>query len=136
MDSNKKFVNNILEKIKNDHGVIDLTLCQQTRDFIYVDDVVSAFSVVIENLNNFLPGFHQIGVGTGMDIKIKDFIDTAKSITNSKSLLNYGAIPYSKNEIMDSKANISSLRKYGWKANISLEQGIKNVLDSIKINKE
>ena len=84
MDSNKKFINNILEKIKNNHGVIDLTLCQQTRDFIYVDDVVSAFSIVTENLNNFLPGFHQIGVGTGVDIKIKDFIDKENQLQTRK----------------------------------------------------
>jgi len=135
-DKSSKFINNILEKIKNNHELIDLSLCQQRRDFIYVDDVVRAFSIITENLTNFLTGFHQIGVGTGVDIKISDFLNIAKSITNSKSFLNYGAIPYSKNEIMDSKANISILSNFGWKANCSIDQGIKNVLDCIKINKK
>ena len=88
-DSASKFINSVLEKIKDNHEIIDLSLCLQKRDFIYVDDVVNAFSIVTENLNRFRSGFYQIGVGTGTSIPIKDFLLKAKLIYKSTSHLNF-----------------------------------------------
>jgi nucleoside-diphosphate-sugar epimerase len=126
-DSNQKFINNVLEKLKKNLEKIDLTLCQQKRDFIYVDDVVNAFSTVTDNLDRFLSGFYQIGVGTGRSISIEEFLLKAKLIYKSKSHLNFGAIPYCKNEIKKSKADNSFLTKLGWHPFHLIEDGIKKM---------
>ena len=72
-DSKNKFVPSIVNKIKNDHPEINLTSGEQTRDFIYVDDVVEAFRIILANFKK-LQFFEDIQVGTGSETRVKDFV--------------------------------------------------------------
>ena len=47
---------------------------------------------------------------------------------NNKTNLNFGAIPYRKNEVMSSDVNISELRLLGWQPKVSLLDGLKNTI--------
>ena len=52
--------------------------------------------------------------------------------TNSKSKLLFGALPYRKNEIMCSCADLHPLLALGWKPCVEVKDGVLNLIKSIK----
>lgn len=123
-DANTKFIPAIIRRLKNNEPLIETTKGEQTRDFIYIDDVVSAFKCVIDaSPNSYLPNA-EYQVGTGTSISIKEFLISLKMILKSSCELKFGALPYRENEIMSSKADNSGLKKLGWKPKHNLTSGL------------
>ena len=107
------------------------------REFLHVDDLAEASLFVLENWNPDHPDsprsdngnkLSYLNVGTGLDLTIKEL---AQKISNA-----YG---YKGEIIWDiskpdgtprKKLDISRLEKLGWSSKISLEQGIKKVIES------
>ena len=57
-------------------------------------------------------------------------MNLSKSITgNTVTRLDFGAVPYRANELMDSKTDISALKALGWRPEISLEDGIRMTIE-------
>ena len=69
-----KFTTFIIKQLVNKANSIDLTGGEQYRYFIYIDDVVSAFLVILENINNLLAGNHLQALGTTPFDAFKDNI--------------------------------------------------------------
>lgn len=96
---------------------------KQSRDFIYIDDVVDVWTKSIENKETFGKVFN---LGFGIDISVNKL---TRTIINT---LNYDSkkypIIYEKARPGDQKhmrANISSLKKaLNWKPKIDLEKGL------------
>lgn len=80
---------------------IDLTLGEQIRDFIHVQEVANHFLLRINeildksNKSNFLVS----NVGTGNPQSIREFCEYWWRKWNAKGKLNFGAIPYREKEI-------------------------------------
>lgn len=130
-DDPSKFTTYIVHALLNDVEEVDLTEGEQKRDFIYIDDVAGAIMAVMENLEDLNSGYHHFEVGTGKSIKIKDFVHLVKNITkNEKTRLNFGAIPYRQNEVMDSSVDIGKLAALGWKPKYTLEQGLIRTIET------
>ncbi len=124
-DDNTKFVSYIIESILNNAKKIDLTGGEQERDFIYIDDVVDAFIMIIKNGETLRKGFLRYEIGTGQSIKLKNFVKLVKNIVqNNDTVLNFGVIPYRENEVMNSKADITEICKLKWKPRYTLEEGL------------
>jgi len=129
-DDKSKFTAMIFHKLMCRESAIDLTPGDQKRHFIYVDDVVMAFRCILDKLDNLPPGFSSFEVSTEQSISIREFVLLAKSITgNTSTQLNFGAIPYRANELMDSHTDISALKALGWRPEISLEEGIRMTIE-------
>ncbi len=125
-DGYGKFVPFIIKSLKQEEN-IDLTLGEQQRDFIYVDDVVDSFLCVI-NSYPILDDYSEFHVGSGNPMTIKEFVLLARKICNSDSVLNFGAIPYRENEIMESVANNKELLELGWSPKYNIETGLIQLL--------
>ena len=125
-DSPKKFIPKILSDLKNNKQYVDCTFGEQTRDFIYISDVVAAYKLVLEKVL-LMKMFVEFEVGTGKETSINEMILTIKTLMKSTSTLNAGALDYRNNEIMKSKANIEGLDKLGWRPKITIEEGIKSM---------
>jgi CDP-paratose synthetase len=124
-DDSSKFVTYILQSLIEGVPEIQLTEGYQQRDFIYIDDVVNAFLRLVDLRGKLGTGFHRFEVASGESIEIRKFILLAKALCSNKSTyLNFGAIPYRKNEVMCSHVDTSGLRSLGWKPETSLEQGL------------
>lgn len=128
-DSYGKFVENMIRDIAvTQVDSVDLTYGNQKRDFIYVADVVDAYIKIIDySLSNKF-SFKTVNVGTGVSHEIKYFVEKIKQISNSHTRLNFGAIPYRSDEIMDSKADIQELENLGWRANFTIESGLQRII--------
>ncbi len=123
-DDSTKFVTYIIKSLIEEVEKLDLTAGEQERDFIYIDDVVEAFIVIIQNINN-QNGFYEYEIGSGVNIKIKDFIlKTADILENTTTKLNFGALPYRENEVMRSHVNLTEIYKLGWSPKNNFVDGL------------
>jgi len=88
------------------------------REFLYADDLADACCFLMREYNE--PGFVNIGVGE--DISIRDLALLVKKITgyNGEIMQDTSQPDGTPRKLMD----VSKLSALGWKARISLEQGI------------
>ena len=135
-DDDTKFVSWVINQLKEKVPEIKLTAGEQLRDFIYIDDVVSAFLLTLEK-SKTLAKFTEFDVGTGILMSVKEFLETLKSVYENKhgaiqTQLNFGAIPYRDGEMMTVEVNNTDLRNLGWQTKTTLEQGLLNILENDK----
>jgi nucleoside-diphosphate-sugar epimerase len=128
-DALTKFIPSILLKIKENTPSLDLTEGKQTRDFIYIDDVVQAFEVVLHKYNE-IPSFQEFEVGTGNEVSLLEMVTLMKELTESSTILNFGALPYRTGEIMKSKADNKELLNLGFNIGNSIQIGLLKVLNN------
>ena len=128
-DGNDKFTSWILNELQQEKNIIPLTAGTQKRDFIYIDDVVSAYLTCLEQAPQ-LKSFNDIEVGTGVLTPVKTFVtlvkETLEKIKGSpiETQLNFGALPYREGEIMEPQVDNSRLCSLGWQPKRSLEENI------------
>lgn len=132
-DSPGKFITSVTKKIINNEKSIDFTLGNQTRDFIYVKDVVNAYEFVLNPKLN-LKKYQEFEVASGLSISVKNFISLIKTKSKSNTQLNFGKLPYRKGEIMVSKSDNLSLNKIGWRPMYSLAKGVEEYISKLMIN--
>ncbi len=130
--SNTNFITSMIEKLKNNEPNIDLTLGEQKRDFVYYTDIVDAYEVVISKRENLLENYNSFEIANGKSAAIKEVILCLKKLTNSTSRLNFGALPYRENELMESKSDNESILKLGWQPKVLLEDGLYKTLNEEK----
>ncbi|MCE0826697.1 NAD-dependent epimerase/dehydratase family protein [Buttiauxella sp. A2-C2_NF] len=125
-DQSSKFVSYVIKVLASNQAELECTSGEQKRDFIYIEDVISAFDIIIHS--DLGPGINEYEVGTGCSRKLSELINEIKSILESKTDITFGAISLRSDEIMDSYAATESLTKLGWKSNYNLEQGLNKML--------
>lgn len=130
-DADNKLTSWILSQFKENKTEVNLTSGVQKRDFIYIDDIVSAYTTCLDNIST-LKSFNDIDVATGQLTSIRDFIelmkDSYEKITNKKlsTSLNFGALPDREGELMEPKIDIGVLHSLGWQPKRSLEENVWN----------
>ena len=113
----ERFIAYIYKQLKQ-NKTLELTLCEQKRDFIFIDDFVQIVASILEKHSAFLGQI--VNVSSGNSIRLKDIVEELKSLLSSTSMIEYGKIPYRENEVMDLNCNIEKLEKLmGKKMNIS-----------------
>ncbi|HEV8539140.1 MAG TPA: NAD-dependent epimerase/dehydratase family protein [Bacteroidota bacterium] len=101
---------------------------KQTRDYVYVGDVVKA---------NLLALTHDppaiFNVGTGIETDVNSLFSIIRDYTNSQSMENHG--PAKKGEQRRSVIDSSSLLKtFGWKPSVSLHDGLQRTVEYFRKN--
>ena len=129
-DDDSKFTSYVINKCNSNTKTLQLTSGEQKRDFIYIDDVVTAYTTVLKRVNSHNKWFDEYDVGSGNSSSIKDFVEMVRRLTNSNIELNFGALPYRKNEVMNSKADVKRLIDLGWKCKYNLEEGLKLTINN------
>ena len=132
-DKNTKFVAAMVEKLINNVAEIDLTEGTQTRDFIYIDDVIEVYRTVLNNLDKMTLGqIATFEIGTNKKTSIKYVVQKLKELTASKSKLNFGAVPYRKNEMLDYEVNTTAIRLLGWIPKVDIDEGLAKIVQAEK----
>jgi GDP-L-fucose synthase len=99
------------------------------REFLYVDDMAAA-SIYVMNLDvetyqtHTQPMLSHINVGTGQDCTIRELAETIARVTGFKGELVFDSSKPdgAPRKLMD----VSRLESLGWKASMSLEEGLKH----------
>jgi len=127
-DDDIKFIPSVINKILNGEK-IEASGGEQERDFIYVGDVVNAYMLLLSQMDKIKESHTEFNVGTGNVMSFKSFVEKIEEAIGSKALISWGVVPYRKNELFYSKADISRINKIlGWHPEISLDQGLLNTV--------
>ncbi len=131
-DDYTKFIPFVIKRILEGKE-IKATKGEQKRDFIYVKDVVDAYLRVLNNLGSLSEGSTEFEVGTGKSVSLNHFVDKIEEEIGKQANVKWGAIPYGKNEIFDSKAHIARAKKYlKWRQKYNISNGLKKTIDWYK----
>lgn len=125
------FITSMIQKLKSNETKIDLTAGEQKRDFIYFDDVIDAYELVIDSYQKFDKNYNHFEIGSDEIISIKELMILLKGLTKSDTILNFGAIPYRDNEVMNSSSNLESITKLGWKAKTKIKEGLQKTIGTL-----
>jgi nucleoside-diphosphate-sugar epimerase len=129
-DDPTKFVTSVLRSLLAGEPRIALTPGDQERDFIYVDDVVSALLAILRFAHGARPGFHEFELGRGEPMKIRAFVELAKALSgNETTVLDFGARPYRRNEVMRIAADTGRLRALGWEPRHDPASGLRLTIE-------
>jgi nucleoside-diphosphate-sugar epimerase len=129
-DSRSKFVEYLIQEIGiHKRKEIDLTHGHQKRDFVYVGDVVDAFTIIIEHSLIDKSPYSTFEVGYGQSVEVREVAELIKKISGSNTCLNFGKVAYRSDEIMESKANLRHITSLGWSPKTRIMNGISSILE-------
>ena len=129
-DNTDKFIPFVIAELAAGNPQLKLTDGKQKRDFIHVDDVVSAYLQVIRLVDAVPRELTELEVGCGRGIPVREMVETAADVVQSTAGLLLGALPQRKGEIMDSSADNISLLALGWRPEVGLREGLTRVYRS------
>ena len=118
-------INKFTRRIKEGEDITVFGSGLQTRDFVYVSDVVDALMFGIEKSGTY-------NVGTGIETSILQLIDTIQDLAKSKPRIKFD-MPI-ESEIKRSKADITKIRNLGWNPKTSLNSGIMLTMNSLQLS--
>lgn len=123
-DWKNSLIMSTIRKLGN-HETPSLTKGEQVWDYLYSGDAAEALRLVAEK--GISEKIYVLGSGSAMPLF--EYINTIKELIDPNAYLAYGDIPYSKDQIMYLRADISELTKdTGWVSNTVFRDGIKEIL--------
>ena len=97
---------------------------EQRRDMVHVEDVVSANIFCMEPIQQFRG--RVFDVGTGNNISLNEIKDIILEIDDS---VNFNYVEARPGEVKETRANTEPLKRLGWEASISIEEGIRKCFE-------
>jgi len=105
-----------------------MTAGEQTRDFIYVSDLVDA--IIKAAQSEKLIG-SVTNVGSGSSVKLKDVALKVEQMLGRSGVVQLGALKYRQGEIMEYVVDNSKIKELlGWFPKVSLEEGLMHTINS------
>lgn len=127
-DDESKLTTHVLHACQHNAPQLKLTAGEQARDFIYIDDVISAYSMLIKK-HNKLEIIPDIELGSGVATTIRQFVETTHRLTASRTELIFGALPYRANEVMHCVADLKFMSLLDWIPAFDLNAGLKKTIE-------
>ena len=131
-DDKSKFTTHVIGSCLANVERLDLTSGVQKRDFVFIDDVVSAYDAILSSMPS-LAGTETIEVGSGEAVPVRDFVELVHSMTSSLTELEFGVVPYRASEAMLFQADIKRICSLGWLPATSLAAGIQKTIDKDRL---
>jgi len=131
-DDNTKFVSYVLRNLMLNLPAIDFSEGTQLRDFIYIEDVVNAYLLLVKTMHNNEQQYSEISLGSGKVYSLREVVEKLKHYTNSNSALNFGALPMRDGDVMYSQADLKQLNLLGWQPKYDIDKGL---IETVTIEK-
>jgi len=110
--------------------VIDVTEGRQTRDFLYVSDLVDAMLLALTTPR--LEG-EIWNLGSGEVVTVRDCLQRIERITGTSGLVDYGGRAYIDREIFRYEINIEpTCVAFNWRPEVMLDEGLRRTWESIR----
>lgn len=112
---------------------IALTEGKQTRDFVYIEDMVEA--LLVAGVSPEAIG-KTINIATGVSTSVRDITSMIVNMIGSKTTLQYGVKSYRDAEIMELSGDFSQAKEVlGWRPKFTLEEGLKRSIQWFRENR-
>jgi len=100
---------------------------EQTREFNFVTNLTEGMLMAAEHAEKVDGPMNLAG---GEEVAIRDLVQKIAELTNTRSRLEIGALPYRPNEIWRMRGDGTRAREVlGWKPRVSLEEGLKITIE-------
>jgi UDP-glucose 4-epimerase len=100
---------------------------EQTREFNFVTNLTDGMIGAAQHAEK-IEG--PMNIAGGEEVPIRDLVRKIVDLTESRSSVEIGALPYRPNEIWRMRGDATRARQVlGWKPQVSLEQGLKITID-------
>jgi len=110
------------------HEAFDCTEGSQTRDFVYVSDVVEGL-LAAASAPDLEGGIYNLG--TGVETRVRDAIEMVTRLAGGRP--RFGALPTRPGEMMRSVADTTlSRERLGWTARTALADGLAATLEDLR----
>lgn len=90
----------------------------QTRDFVYVEDLVNALIL----LGSSKESGEVYNIGTGNNITLNELIDTIQQVASKR--IEVKRLPFRNADVRESQANIDKIKKIGYTPRFSIKTGL------------
>ena len=127
-DDDTKFVTQVVKACVRDDAEMSLTHGEQSRDFIFIDDAVAAYLMLLRQAATQAEPWQDYGLGTGVSTTIREFAEMVKRESASRTSLRFGALPDRAGELMRSCADVDRLERLGWRYRTALVEGLRHVI--------
>lgn len=101
------FIPQLIDKLKKNED-FDMTKGEQIRDFLHINDVVKYLLIASESKSKKTV----INICSGKGVTIKNMALELKEKYKSHSKINFGAIPYRKNEVWEMFGDTNKMKKF------------------------
>jgi UDP-glucose 4-epimerase len=116
------FVNKLL---KNENPIINGE-GNQTRDYVFVEDVVKANVITLSSNHSDI-----YNIGTGIETSVNDLFRKLNAIAGEKAIEKHGPSP--KGEQLRSIITSEKIfQKFNWKPSVKIDEGLRKTFDSFK----
>lgn len=119
-----KFIPYVIDRLRKGEP-LNVSPCEQKRDFIYVDDFADNVHELIKDYKNCVGEI--VNVSSGSSISLKAIIEFYRDKLHSASNINYGALPYRENEVMDLRCSVGKLLSI-INPSCSMEQALSKII--------
>lgn len=121
----KLLIPEIIGQLKEGKDTIELKASSPRRDYINVIDVSNAFVACTEDTNDF----NIYNVCSGESISVRELTEVINKHLQKKVQFNFSEMPRP-NEVDESRGSCSKLESIGWRRTITLDEGIKQLIES------
>jgi nucleoside-diphosphate-sugar epimerase len=125
-DDGQKFPTRLVDDCLAGVPELQMTPGGQLRDFVYIDDVVSALATLVRRDQDLTDG-EAIDLGSGAPFRLRDFAEMVVAATGGGTKL-VGNLPYRPHEPMEMRADIARISSLGWQPKVSLAEGIRRMV--------
>jgi UDP-glucose 4-epimerase len=127
--SDRMLISQVMNAMSKNRSV-EVTRGEQTRDFIYVEDVVKA---IIRSLTVPSAEGDVWNVGSGEVVTVRDCLERIERITGRTGLVEYGKRSYSENEIFQYELKVrETYAAFDWKPSVTLDEGLHKTWESFR----
>jgi UDP-glucose 4-epimerase len=102
---------------------------EQTRDYTYVEDVVTAYDLILNYRKALI---EPINFGTGKEIKIIDLANMIIKLSNKEGIIKPVHIEDRPGEVRRLIADISRAKAIGWQPKYGIKEGLQKFIDWYK----
>lgn len=128
LDAPWKMISSAVKALR-EKRVIDLSSCEQSRDFLYIDDVVCGYMALIRDMEEHSDMFDIFNICSGKAATLKQLLlSIAGALSSDRALLSFGALEQRALEAPVCYGdNSKALQRLKWKPS-PIEEGISRFL--------
>jgi UDP-glucose 4-epimerase len=127
--SDRMLISQVMKAMSKNRSV-EVTRGEQTRDFIFVEDVVQA---IIRSLTVPSAEGDVWNVGSGEVVTVRNCLERIERITGRTGLIEYGKRSYSENEIFQYELKVrGTYAAFDWKPSVTLDEGLHKTWESFR----